>query len=173
MPHFRIRPATPDDIRESGALGIRDLYNEVRRAERQAGRSPLAPPHYAGWAKTMDRSDGSSTVLVAENPSGKIIGFALAIHSRRDNTSTLHKLVIAPEAQGSGLGTQLMGKVAEAAKRQGKTSLQVSAEQGEDRASGYYQSLGFTRVASKVTAGGVAVDQLAINPAQWQTGRAR
>lgn len=168
--HVRIRTAASSDIRERGELGIRDLYNEVRRSERAQGRSPLAPPHYVSWTKAFERKDGSVTALIAQDTKGKIVGFALATHSRRDDSSTLYKLVIAPEAQGMGLGKRLVEKVVAAAKHQGKSILHVSAEHGEAHASGFYQSLGFECEGTKESKQGVGIDSLTLKVENFSGG---
>ena len=151
-----IRPARPEDIRERGERGIRDLFNTVRRDERHHGRSPLAPPQYGNWSRAMEKQSAGEErfqVLVAEYK-GDIIGFCMATHLKDASSTTLNKLFTAPEVHGAGLGRSFIKAVQKKAAELGKTTVNTSAEAGKDKASGFYQHLGFKVTGTETTAGG-------------------
>src|ERR1700721_953655 len=136
-----IRPARPEDIRGRGEHGIRDLFNAVRRDERSHGRSPLAPPQYNSWARAMKKQNGGEErfqALVAESK-GDIVGFCVATHLKDKPSTTLNKLFTASGMHGSGLGRRLIEAVRKESIKLGKTEIDVCAEAGEGRASGFYQ----------------------------------
>ena len=165
-PPIRIRAALPDDIREAGENGIRDLYNKARRHARANDQSPLSPPSYAQWEAQMTRQEaGDKTVqlLVAEDTAGRIVGFTQASHRDGKDFTTLGKLVIDPDVQGAGIGSKLLEKVHQQAKHQGKAEIHVSAQHGEGNASGFYQGLGFGVTGTRNTQGGLAVDELSLD----------
>jgi len=142
---FIIRPALPADIGERGEGKLRDIFNAVRRSERAQRRSPLDPPHYDRWAETMEaQAKGSQRhqALLAEKD-GKPVGFCHAVHTLRNTHTTLNVLFIAPDVQKSGLGRQFIEAVVIRAGTLGKQEVRVSAEHGKDKATHFYQHLGF------------------------------
>lgn len=174
--YFRIRPATPEDIGKIGDGGIRDLYNAARRHARADGQSPLSPPSYAQWEAQMARQavgDSAVQLLVAEGTQGQILGFIQANHRKDADFTTLNKLVVTPEAQGSGIGRKLLENVRSEAKRQGKKELHVSAEHGAGHASGFYQQLGFAVTHTRQSQGGLAVDELTLPINALSAGHSR
>ncbi|MGM0422459.1 MAG: N-acetyltransferase family protein [Pseudomonadota bacterium] len=140
-----ICPARAQDIGDRGDGGIRDLFNAVRRDARHQGRSPLAPPQYAQWAQMIDRQRAGAKhyqVLVARY-NNEIVGFCAATHLRRKPFTSLNKIFIAASMQGAGIGRRFINLIAARSQEMGRTAVLVTAESGADRASGFYQKLGF------------------------------
>ncbi len=140
-----LRPAVRSDIGKTGQKGIRDLFNTVQRHERRAGRAPLAPPAYADWARRMDRQipAGPHEALVALRGNA-VVGFCLARHDAKTRVTKLDKLFVHPDVQGQGIGRLLMSQVTITAQSRGQIAMTLRAESGENRASGFYQQLGYS-----------------------------
>lgn len=159
---IKISLACREDIGARGDGGIRDLFNAVRRAARHQGRTPLAPPQYGQWAAMIDQQHAGAKhyqVLIARYHN-EIVGFCAATHLRREPVTRLNKIFIAASMQGSGLGRALIDQVAAQAQAMERKAILVTAESGKDKASGFYQKLGFDVTETSQTAGGFKKDAL-------------
>lgn len=154
-----IRPAVRYDIGAAHHTGIRALFNTVQRSERRAGRSPLAPPAYADWARRMDNPvpEGPHEALVALKGSA-VVGFCLARHDAKTGVTKLDKLFVHPEMQDQGIGRLLTSHITQTAQLRGQSRIVLRAESGAGKASGFYQHLGYTVDATRP--GTPAVDTL-------------
>lgn len=154
-----IRPAVRPDIGKPGQNGIRDLFNTVQRSERRQGRSPLAPPAYADWARRMDKQvpTGPHEALIALKGDA-VVGFCLARHDGKTGVTKLDKLFVHPDMQGLGIGRLLMAQVTITAQNLKQQAMTLRAESGQNRASGFYQHLGYSVESTRP--GTPAVDTL-------------
>jgi GNAT superfamily N-acetyltransferase len=117
----------------------------------------VLPPHQAEWVGgTVD----DSLEDAADNPQakpwpravyrdGSPVGFVMLSWDVEPEPPELigpwflWKLMIAPAAQGQGVGREVVRRVAELVKEQGATDLKTSVGQGEHTPYGFYLGLGF------------------------------
>jgi len=69
---------------------------------------------------------------------------ALHFHHRRDRTTTVHELIVAPSCRGRGVGRLLLDALARAAGERGQTRLRLKCPENEP-ANGFYSRVGFRR----------------------------
>ncbi|MBI5623469.1 MAG: ribosomal protein S18-alanine N-acetyltransferase [Elusimicrobia bacterium] len=124
------RPARPADLPELLAIE----------------RSCPAAPQWSESSLAAGLGSARSRLLVLED-AGRVQGFAalLVVPPEAELTS----IVIRPEAQGRGLGRDLLAGAAAEARSSGcsKLSLEVSAANG--RALGFYEAAGFKAVGRR------------------------
>jgi ribosomal protein S18 acetylase RimI-like enzyme len=158
--NFTIRVAEPQDMQEKK---IQNLFNQVKREERAKGRSSLGSPQYGTWLDYIERQQNGHLryqFLVVENNEREIIGFCMALHTLRQNHSTLNKMAIAGAYQRCGIGKELLRRVLDLATVLGKIEVRVNAESGEGRANGFYRKHGFICEKQKRNANGTGTDFL-------------
>ena len=88
--------------------------------------------------------------LLAEDAGGEPTGYASFELHYRPRTTKLHKLYVLPEAQGRGVGQTLTAAVERAAREGGDEVLRLDVNR-DNRAVGFYERAGFTKVAEAVT----------------------
>lgn len=117
----------------------------------------VLPPEQAEWVGgTVDDSLQEAAELPEGNPwprgvyrDGVPVGFVMLSWDVEPNPPELlgpwflWKLMIAPTAQGSGVGREVVRHVASLVKQQGATELLTSVSQGEGTPYGFYLGLGF------------------------------
>lgn len=88
--------------------------------------------------------------LVAESPSGQLLGYALVTpwKAKRAYRFTVEdSIYLGPAASGKGLGRALLGALIEASKAAGlKEILAVIADQGADASIALHEKFGFTEI---------------------------
>jgi acetyl coenzyme A synthetase (ADP forming)-like protein len=114
-----IRPVRDDD--EPGILAfLRGLSEESRYLRFFAGAVDLAK--HAAWAADVDYRDRYGLVVTA-GVEAKIVGHAVALRTGPDQAEVAFS--VADDFQGYGLGTILLGQLAEAASEVGVTSFEA------------------------------------------------
>jgi GNAT superfamily N-acetyltransferase len=155
---FRIRSAVPADV-----PGIADVQISTWRATYRG----LVPDAYLDamnhatqqdyWRSLLSANDGNF-VLVAESQNQEIAGFACAGPNRDVEptyTAELHKLYLAPEWQGRGVGRQLVERTADSLLQQNLTSMIVWVLGGNPFRK-FYESVGGVYVSERtIEIGGV------------------
>jgi L-amino acid N-acyltransferase len=142
--------ATPVTIRRAAAgdeaalLGLAGRLTEGVAPWRPAAGVAAA---VVGWVETsLDRmSQPGHAVLVAEVEE-RIVGFVTLSASRHwagETDASIGELVVAPEAEGKGIGTALVEAVVECARAEGYTRISVSTGAANTRARSLYRRLGF------------------------------
>lgn len=125
---FTLRP-----FRAADASLLADLY---ARSVRHFGPRGYTPAQVAAWAETADAGalaarlgDGRWTA-VAVDANNAPLGFVdLAVQADDSRHGHIDLLYIAPEAAGTGLGTQLLAAVTAQARQVGLTQLSVHASE--------------------------------------------
>jgi len=103
-------------------------------------------------AQAALRGESSSFMLVAEDPSDGIIGFASAEPEREEGSgydSELYAIYLLEQHQGRGIGRQLVRQAVGLLLSQGHGSMRVWVLRGNP-AEEFYKRLGGTRVGEKV-----------------------
>ncbi|MDO9457376.1 GNAT family N-acetyltransferase [Nocardioides sp.] len=138
-----VRTATQDDLE-----AILHIGHECWRTT----YVPITGPDYverglAGWwtPETNRPAIDEGRVLVAE-VDGLVLGMAST--SVADDHVVVWRLYVLPEAHGQGLGTLLLEAV-EAAAPLGTLGLRLSHLEGNDRARGFYEHLGFVATGER------------------------
>jgi len=122
----------------------------------------------------------STIALVAER-SGEPVGFLLAMDPGLDYASEnyrffserssdflyIDRIVLAPEARGAGLGSELYGRIFAAATQRGASEVtcEVNVEPPNPASLAFHAALGFAEVARQSTKGGSVVVALLAAPA--------
>lgn len=118
--------------------------------------------------------------LVAERD-GEPVGFLLAMNPGLDYASEnyrffsersndflyIDRIVLAPQARGAGLGSELYGRIFAAAAQRGASEVtcEVNVEPPNPASLAFHAALGFTEVARQPTKGGSVVVALLAAPA--------
>jgi diamine N-acetyltransferase len=135
-------------------IELRDVTTEVLDDLRT---HVVLPPHQAEWVGgTVDDSLQEAAELPEGNPwprgvyvEGEPLGFVMLSWDVEPNPPELlgpwflWKLMIAPAAQGTGVGTAVVRHLAALVKGHGATELLTSVDQGEGTPYGFYLGLGF------------------------------
>ncbi len=141
-----LRLATIDD---------REAIARVHCASWEAAFTPIAPElvkargdefprRYQTWGEILSNKR-TFTYVAVEN--GQILGFGEGGTVRKelgisDSDGELHRLYVAPDKKGRGIGKKLINQVANTLKKQGKKSLVVVAWSINEPAKAIYQHLG-------------------------------
>ena len=148
-----VRDATPGDL-----AAIVELYNA------------LIPTTTIGWSERLEtlpereewfaaRQAAGDAVLVAEDPSGVVVGFA-AYGPFRDNArwegyrftveNTIH---VASEHQGAGVGRALMTALIHHARQQGKHAIVAAVDGDSAHSLRFHERMGFVEVGRMLQVG--------------------
>ncbi len=68
---------------------------------------------------------------------------------QRSKARYIHSLVIKEEFNGKGIGTKVINKIGERAKREGYNFLRLDADSKNSKLCGYYEKIGFKKVGIK------------------------
>ena len=80
-------------------------------------------------------------LLVAEDGSGEVVGFALTFASAKPEP-WMESLHVLSDARGQGAGTKLMSATATELLRRGHKTMQLGVVTGNEQAARYYERLG-------------------------------
>jgi len=132
----RIRSATPEDVDAVFALveQLADTYTVERAAFESAFADAVGNPD-------------NNVLLVAEQPDGRIVGYALMTVARlmytRDDAAQIQELIVDEVARGSGVGSQLVYAVEDICRARGISQLTVASS----RAPAFYDRLDYRSTA--------------------------
>ncbi len=155
MGGWRLRPASPADAGEVLVLSLAAFVSEAQRYG-----DPLLPP----LRETADDvraaiADRAQRVLVAEAGAwtdwrpDRLLG-AVRVRLADDGTGlTGHvgRLVVAPDAQGRGLGGELLGAVEDAARAAGAVRMELFTGAASEGSIRLYQRAGYVVTADERT----------------------
>ncbi|MEI5582664.1 MULTISPECIES: GNAT family N-acetyltransferase [unclassified Agromyces] len=141
---YDIRPARPADL-----PAIREIYNYyVANSTVTFDEDAMS---LREWKQkfTMLQKLGMP-FLVAESPSGQLLGYALVSPwkpKRAYRYTVEDSIYLGPAASGKGLGRALLGELIQASKAAGlKEILAVIADQGAEASIALHERFGFTEV---------------------------
>lgn len=107
-------------------------YPRLRRIQRRALDEP--------WPEMLELGvEGPPLVLVAETD--RPVGYALAVVG--DGVAYLAELAVAPERQGQGHGSDLLGALLDRLQPNGFDAVRVTARADDQRVRSFYDQFGF------------------------------
>ncbi|PDQ35881.1 MAG: N-acetyltransferase family protein [Candidatus Lumbricidophila eiseniae] len=141
---YTIRAATKNDLPE-----VREIYNYyVKNSTVTFDETPMS--HAAWRAKFVQLTELGLPFIVAESPSGQVLGYALAAPwgTKRGYRYTVeNSIYLGPAASGKGLGKALLGELVARAKTAGlREMIAVIADQGAEASLALHARYGFVEV---------------------------
>ncbi|GAA4176200.1 N-acetyltransferase family protein [Gryllotalpicola koreensis] len=141
---YSIRDATPEDL-----PSVREIYNYyVTNSTVTFDDKPMT---LRAWRTKYEHiRKAGMPFLVAESPSGQILGYTLVSpwSAKAGYRYTVeNSIYLGPAATGKGLGTPLLKALIEKAREAGiREIIAVIADQGADASIAMHKKLGFTEV---------------------------
>jgi GNAT superfamily N-acetyltransferase len=170
---IEVRPVTPDEYEEAGAVTSL-AYRE------------FVKPGEADWERYLDeiadvagRAPRALVLIAVED--GRILGTAtLELAARiddddpplRGDEAHIRMLGVHPGARGRGIGKLLMDAVKDRATREGKTLLTLHTTRRMRAARAMYEGMGFTRLADRVLESGFVLLSYSLPLTRTQVGPA-
>jgi ribosomal protein S18 acetylase RimI-like enzyme len=154
-----VRPARPSDVKGLSAFFVRAWKEAGPGALGFTGANGEAIREIASIDFLAERLRSPTTQLfVAEEDAG-IVGFASL--RTRNGECELSGIVVLESAAGRGVGTRLLRKATDTAKRRGFGSVLLKTEMANARAISFYKRNGFTQTGKRTEkVGGVCVPLL-------------
>jgi ribosomal protein S18 acetylase RimI-like enzyme len=145
---FVVFPAGPSDAEELARVHVASWRETYRGLLADAFLARMSEPGFARRFRRALTTPGDAITLVAASRYG-LVGYAQGGPSRRNpaaldqgGEAEIATLYLLRQAQGHGLGKQLMTETARALAAQGATSLMISVLRDNLRARGFYEHLG-------------------------------
>ncbi len=140
---FVVFPAGPSDAEEMARVHVVSWRETYRGLLADAFLARMSEPGFARRFRRGLTDPGDSVTLVGADRFG-LVAYAQGAASRRrvPGEAEISTLYVLRQAQGAGLGKQLMTSLARALATQGATSLMISVLRDNLRARGFYEHLG-------------------------------
>ncbi len=152
-----VRDATGVDLERVSEIKVRNWADTYRSLLEPAVLRPFLDRD-AQLAELREKlAEPGTLMLVAEDGSGDIIGFALT-YLDNEPEPWLESLHVVREFRGSGIGTLLMRCTAERLLARGHSSMRLGVISGNVAAARFYEHLGGTMIG--------------LEPASWAPGAA-
>ncbi|MCD5347690.1 GNAT family N-acetyltransferase [Agromyces sp. H3Y2-19a] len=141
---YSLRDAVPADL-----PSVREIYNHyVANSTVTFDEDPMT---LAEWrAKFVQLADLGMPFIVAESPTGQLLGYALVAPwkpKRAYRFTVEDSIYLGPAATGKGLGRVLLGELIERSKAAGiKEIIAVIADQGAEGSLVLHERFGFTEI---------------------------
>lgn len=145
----QLRAATPDDAVTIAALSVQVFLDTYATAGIRPDLALEAFTNYSTEAFVVRLAESSRRFLISERENG-LVGFAEVILSALPAPvgpvagAELVRLYVQPQAHGMGIGRQLLRAAESAASNSGLPYLWLTAWEGNHRARGFYEALGYT-----------------------------
>jgi predicted N-acetyltransferase YhbS len=140
----RIREARPDEYDEVGRLSV-DSYQEYSAA--------LGAERWEGYRERLADVAGraaESTILVAEDVRGDIVGAVALYHDSRNEKvewprrwAVIKRLAVSPNSRGAGVGRLIVGDCIRRAREAGAPAIALRTIDLMGPAISLYRSMGF------------------------------
>lgn len=140
---FRVRDATESDLPRVAEIKVRNWEDTYAALVDAATLRPFLDQE-SQLADLRERfRRPSSLLLVAEDPAGTVVGFALTYldHGPDPWLESLH-IILA--SRGTGAGKALMSALAARLRERGYNTLRLGVVEGNDPAARFYERLGAT-----------------------------
>lgn len=161
-----VRPARLNDVRAIARIHVdswRTSYAGIVPEDFLAGLRYES--REAMWQRNLENPDWRSTLYVAEDVPGQVVGFACAGPEREGDphyTGEVFAIYLLHTAQGKGMGRALMQAAAQWLLAHGYPALLVWVLAANDRARGFYEALGGQYVREKdIDIGGARLLEIA------------
>ena len=145
---FVVFPAGPSDAEELARVHVTSWRETYRGLLADAFLARMSEPGFTRRFRRALNAPGDSVTLAAADRYG-LVAYAQGGMSRRGVPNSgngpeaeIATLYVLRQAQGAGLGKQLMAETARALAAQGATSLMISVLRDNIRARGFYEHLG-------------------------------
>jgi ribosomal protein S18 acetylase RimI-like enzyme len=140
---FVVFPAGPSDAEELARVHVASWRETYRGLLADAFLARMSEPGFARRFRRSLTTPGTDVTLAAADRYS-LVGYAQGGTSRRGvaGEAEIATLYVLRQAQGRGLGEQLMVETARALVAQGATSLMISVLRDNIRARGFYEHLG-------------------------------
>ncbi len=152
LPQVVVRPARPNDARKLSAFMLRAWKEAGPGALGFTGATDEAVREIASEAFLTRRLTSPNTLIVVAEEGNEIMGFS-SIRMLDARTAELSGIVVLESATGRGIGTRLLRKSLDGARRRRFHSVIVKTEAANDRAIRFYKKTGFfesSKVLEKV-----------------------
>lgn len=160
---LEVRPARPNDVSKLSAFFLEAWRQAGPGALGFAGATDESVSEIASEKFLRSRIASPVTQIVVAESGGRIVGFASVRRLERGD-GELSAMVVLESETGKGIGTRLIRKSLESAKRRGCRSLVVKTEESNGRAIRFYKSAGFIeagKVQEKIGRTKVSLELLA------------
>lgn len=132
------------------AMALRDIRLEALRLAPEAFGSTYAET--VTWSDDRWRSLCRRGTYYVAKRERSVVGMASGgFHDQYPGTHWLYGLYVSPSARGTGVAHQLVGAVEEWARAEGASSLWLHVTDSAQRASAFYEKIGFTTTGGFVT----------------------
>ena len=138
---FSVREGDADDLERIAEIKVRswsDTYSAL--LEREALRPFLDHDKQLAYIRQA-AAQPTTTLLVVQDASGLVVGFALA-YLKPDEEPWLESLHVDSDQRGNGIGTLLMRSLAAHLKSRGHNTMRLGVIVGNHGAARLYQRLG-------------------------------
>lgn len=140
---FAIRPAKPAD-----KTFILTVYDRVEETGAPAWRRDHESHYSKDWIdRNLNGEHDDQIVLIAEDADGTLLGYTWVLRLQDFDEKLPHghisHLGVAPEAEGRGVGAQLIAAAESWCRDQGLTEVTLHCYVGNERAQRLYWRLGF------------------------------
>ena len=157
---MRIRPAIMAEAAVLHELAAVTFPLACPPTTTDAAKAAFIAEHLSTLAFEQYLVDPERDVLVAEDATGALIGYAMVVRGEpgdpdvarvvRDRpTAELSKLYVDPRHHGGGVASLLVAAVLEGAMRSGGSSVWLGVNQHNARANRFYAKSGFVTVGAK------------------------
>jgi ribosomal protein S18 acetylase RimI-like enzyme len=144
-----VRPARLNDVSKLSAFLIEAWKEAGPGALGFTGATDEAIGEIASEEFLRKRLTSPTVYMVVAEEGERIIGFS-SIRRVKEREAELSGIMVLESATGRGIGTRLLRKSLEAAKKRGFKTVFVKTEVVNDRAIGFYKKAGFTESGKTV-----------------------
>jgi ribosomal protein S18 acetylase RimI-like enzyme len=144
-----VRPASPSDVSKLSAFLIEAWKEAGPGALGFAGATDEAIREIASEEFLRRRLASPTVHMVVAEEGERIIGFS-STRRVEEREAELSGIMVLESATGRGIGTRLLRKSLEAARKRGFTTVFVKTEVVNDRAIEFYKKAGFTESGKTV-----------------------
>jgi ribosomal protein S18 acetylase RimI-like enzyme len=149
IPVTSVRPARPNDVSKLSDLFLRAWREAGPGALGFAGATEEAIGEIASEEFLKKRLATPSMQTTVAEEGREIVGFA-SVRRMGEREAELSGIVVLESARGRGVGSRLLRKALDGARKRGFNSVVVKTEVANERAIGFYKKAGFTE-AGKAT----------------------
>ena len=143
---MRIRAAQPDDAPAIGRVQVETWRAAYRGIVWDATLASLSPTERARqWGDLLADQSGARFIVVADNATGGVSGFAAAGPERSGDPTyrgELYAIYVLPSHQRGGLGDSLVHAVATRLAAAGTTSMLLWVFEANAQSRAFYEALG-------------------------------
>lgn len=145
----QVRPARQNDVSKLSAFTIEAWREAGPGALGFTGATDEAIREIASEEFLKKRLASPNIQMVVAEEEGRVIGFS-SVRKVEERKAELSGITVLERAKGRGIGTKLIRKAVEGARRRGFTSMLVKTEVVNDRAIGFYKKAGFVESSKAV-----------------------